>query len=69
LAASKPDVLARLVGLAESAHEPAVEGTFASTIRHERDRRAKFGKQDQPDSPKLQPKAKGKKQQTAKTKK
>ena len=69
LAASKPDVLARLVGLAERAHEPAVEGTFASTARHERDRRAKFGKQDQPDSPKLQPKAKGNKKETVKAKK
>jgi arylsulfatase A-like enzyme len=46
LAAAKPDVLAKLVKLAEQAHEPVREGTFSSTDRHERDRRAKFGKQD-----------------------
>jgi hypothetical protein len=28
--------------------EPVREGTFASTDRHERDRRAKFGKRDEP---------------------
>jgi hypothetical protein len=29
-----------------------VEGTFSTTVRHERDRRAKFGKQDEVDTPK-----------------
>ncbi len=48
LADAKPDVLAKLTALATKAHEPAREGTFASTERHERDRRAKFGKQDDP---------------------
>ena len=48
LAAAKPDVLAKLVALAEQAHTPAVEGTFSSTDRHERDRRAKYGKHDDP---------------------
>lgn len=46
LAAAKPDVLAKLSALADKAHEPAREGTFSRTDRHERDRRAKFGKQD-----------------------
>ncbi len=46
LAASKPGVLANLIALAEKAREPVREGTFSRTDRHERDRRAKFGKQD-----------------------
>ncbi|MBE7494869.1 MAG: sulfatase-like hydrolase/transferase [Verrucomicrobiaceae bacterium] len=49
LAANKPDVLAKLTALAEKAHEPVREGTFSRTDRHERDRRAKFGRQDDPD--------------------
>ncbi len=60
LAASKPDVLNKLTTLAAAAHEPVREGTFASNDRHERDRRAKFGKQDQPDAPELKPKQKAK---------
>lgn len=48
LAAAQPDVLAGLVALAEKAHEPVREGTFERTDRHERDRRAKYGKQDDP---------------------
>jgi hypothetical protein len=48
LAAAKPEILEKLVALAAKAHEPAREGTFTSTDRHERDRRAKFGKQDDP---------------------
>ncbi|MGN6547408.1 MAG: arylsulfatase [Aureliella sp.] len=51
LADSQPEVLAKLVALAEKAHEPVREGTFTNTARHERDRRAKFGKQDDPDAP------------------
>jgi arylsulfatase A-like enzyme len=46
LAAQHPDVLAKLKDLAAAAHEPAVEGTFSTTERHERDRRAKYGKHD-----------------------
>lgn len=46
LAAQHPDVLAKLKALAAAAHQPAVEGTFSTTERHERDRRAKFGKHD-----------------------
>jgi arylsulfatase A-like enzyme len=46
LAAEKPDILAKLTALATKAHEPVREGTFTSTDRHERDRRAKFGKQE-----------------------
>lgn len=36
-------VLAKIEKLAESAHEPAEEGTFFDREIHERDRRAKFG--------------------------
>ena len=62
LAAANPDVLARLTALAAQAHEPVREGTFSRTDRHERDRRAKFGKQDEPESAatKLPAKPKGK---------
>lgn len=49
LAATRPEVLKKLADLAAKAHEPAREGTFASTARHERDRRSKFGKQDEPE--------------------
>lgn len=42
-----PAKLASLIALAEKAHEPAREGTFSRTDRHQRDRRAKFGKQDE----------------------
>ncbi|MBL9189693.1 MAG: arylsulfatase [Opitutaceae bacterium] len=60
VAADHPAVLARLTALAASAREPAREGTFASTARHERDRRAKFGKQDEAEASELQPKGKAK---------
>ncbi len=46
IAAAHPDILAKLTALAAKAHEPAREGSFSKTDRHERDRRAKFGKQD-----------------------
>jgi arylsulfatase A-like enzyme len=46
VAAANPAVLAKLTALAAKAHTPVREGTFTSTARHERDRRAKFGKQD-----------------------
>jgi arylsulfatase A-like enzyme len=52
LAATRPAILAKLVALAEKAHEPAREGSFATTERHERDRRAKFGKHDERPAPK-----------------
>ena len=58
LAAAKPEILERLTALAAKAHEPVREGTFTDTLRHERDRRAKFGKQDEPATP---AKRKGKK--------
>lgn len=48
VAAAHPDVVTKLAALAESAHTPVREGTFTSTARHERDRRAKFNKQDDP---------------------
>lgn len=44
LAARHPDVLARLRTYATAAHEPAVEGTFASRELHEKDRGAKGGR-------------------------
>jgi arylsulfatase A-like enzyme len=59
LAAARPEVLAKLTALAEKAHEPVREGTFTSTDRHERDRRAKFGKQDEPNAPLPTGKGKG----------
>ena len=46
VAATHPDILAKLTALAAQAHEPTREGSFTKTDRHERDRRAKFGKQD-----------------------
>ena len=46
LAAAQPDLLAKLTALATSSHQPIREGTLASTDLHERDRRAKYGKQD-----------------------
>ncbi len=51
LADFSPDMVARLAALAAEAHQPAVEGIFTSTVRHERDRRAKFGQQDDPVTP------------------
>jgi hypothetical protein len=48
VAAANPDIVKRLIALAESTHEPVREGTFASTELHQRDRRAKFGKHDDP---------------------
>ncbi|MDB4678840.1 sulfatase-like hydrolase/transferase [Rhodopirellula sp.] len=46
LSGSQQTQLNQLVTLAKSAHEPVREGTFHSTDRHERDRRAKFGRHD-----------------------
>ena len=48
VSAAQPQVVAELAALAEAAHEPVREGTFADTERHERDRRAKYGKHDDP---------------------
>lgn len=56
LAATHPEMVAKLAALATQAHAPAVEGTFTRTDRHERDRRAKTGQHDQPE-PKNKPKA------------
>lgn len=52
VAAEQPAIVTKLAALAEKAHVPAVEGTFTRTDRHERDRRAKFGKQDEVEAPK-----------------
>lgn len=43
LATARPEILKRLERYAEEAHAQPVEGTFASTEMHERDRAAKFG--------------------------
>lgn len=51
VAAAHPEILSKLETLATKAHTPAVEGTFSKTERHERDRRAKFGQQDNPHAP------------------
>jgi arylsulfatase A-like enzyme len=51
LAASQPEILAKLKGLAAQAHEPVREGVFTSRDLHERDRRAKMGRQDEAGSP------------------
>lgn len=59
LAADHPDVLARLTAFVAQAHEPVREGTFSRTDRHERDRRAKFGKHDAPET--VKPKRQAKK--------
>jgi hypothetical protein len=48
LATAHPEVVAKLTTLAAQAHEPVREGSFSSTDRHERDRRAKYGKHDDP---------------------
>jgi len=48
LAAEKAEILARLQGIAKREHEPVREGTFTSTDMHERDRRAKYGVQNDP---------------------
>lgn len=50
LASAQTAQLAKLTALAAAAHEPVREGTFTRTDRHERDRRAKFGKQDEPEA-------------------
>ena len=60
LAAARPEELAKLTALAAKAHEPVREGIFTRTDRHERDRRAKFGRQDQPEASEPKPKARGK---------
>jgi arylsulfatase A-like enzyme len=51
LATTQPELVAKFDRLAASAHSPAVEGTFTRTDRHERDRRAKLGQQDDPNAP------------------
>ncbi|MBI3461555.1 MAG: arylsulfatase [Planctomycetes bacterium] len=43
VAANYADVLAKMKNYAQQAHEDAKEGTFADTVRHERDRQAKWG--------------------------
>ncbi len=44
VADANPKVLKTLVAMAERAHEPVREGTFANRELHEKDRRAKWGK-------------------------
>ncbi len=61
IAAEHADVLNKLTALVDAAHQPVQEGTFASMTLHERDRRAKFGKHDQPEPLKAAPRTKTKK--------
>jgi arylsulfatase A-like enzyme len=58
LAPQKSEFLAGLISIAHKAHQPLQEGTYAKLDLHERDRRAKFGLQDEPAE--TQPKAKAK---------
>jgi arylsulfatase A-like enzyme len=51
LATEHPEIISKLSALAANAHTDAVEGTFSRTDRHQRDRRAKMGQQDNPDAP------------------
>ena len=48
LATTHPHFVRKLADLAAKPHSPVQEGTFASTDRHEGDRRATFGKEDDP---------------------
>ncbi len=61
VAAAHSSILGKLTDLAAKAHQPVREGAFASTDLHERDRRAKFGKQDEPQAPQATATPKGKK--------
>jgi arylsulfatase A-like enzyme len=44
VAETSPEILQKLIKLAEEAHEPVREGSFESRELHEKDRRAKWGK-------------------------
>ena len=44
IAADRPEILKKMLAMAEQAHEPVREGTFANRDLHEKDRRAKWGK-------------------------
>ena len=70
LAAVHPEMLDKLAALAAKAHEPVRAGTFSRTDHHERDRRAKLGRQDEPDTrePKAKSKGKGRDRPTDKCK-
>ncbi len=51
LADARPGTLGKLTALAELSTVPAIEGTFARTDLHERDRRAKWGDTQPPGQP------------------
>ncbi|MCA9192492.1 MAG: sulfatase-like hydrolase/transferase [Planctomycetales bacterium] len=57
LALKHPSELNQLKALAAQAHTPAEEGTFFNREIHERDRRAKFGRQDESPSAASEPKS------------
>ena len=61
VAAANPAVVEKLSAIAAKEHTPVREGTFTTTARHERDRRAKFNKQDDPSFTPTAGKAKKKK--------
>ncbi len=60
LAAKQPEVLAKMKGFAQAAHEDVRPGTFQDRANHEKDRRAKFGGKAQPRQPKAKAKGKAK---------
>ena len=43
LAKTRPEILAKLQAYAKAAHTLAIEGTFSTTVLHQRDRAAKWG--------------------------
>ena len=53
--------MAKLKSLAEQAHEPVREGAYTTRDLEERDRRAKFGRQDETEGARKKAKVKRKK--------
>ncbi|MFP6671541.1 MAG: sulfatase-like hydrolase/transferase [Pirellulaceae bacterium] len=51
LADANSEILEQMKKLAAEAHQPAVAGTFADTVNHEKDRRAKWGSTRPPSRP------------------
>ena len=56
VAKENPEVLAKLIAVAEREHEPAKTGSYADRSKHEADRRAKWG--TSPGAPKPKPRKK-----------
>jgi len=60
IAAQKPDELSKLIAIADKAHQPLEEGPYSTLALHNRDRQAKFGKQDEPAESQTKTKGKNK---------